>query len=78
MQHLQVEGYSTSFIVSGAGGAALYEVKPSDRGFVENHNLGFNHIHVTPDELRVQFISAEGECLHRFQRDQAGIIKVTA
>jgi tartrate-resistant acid phosphatase type 5 len=78
MQHLQVEGYATNFIVSGAGGANLYDVKRSKRGFIDNRNLGFNHIYVTPDELHVQFISATGVCLHHFQRDLSGRIKVLA
>ena len=78
MQHLRVEGYSPSFIVSGAGGAKLYDIKPSDRGFANDRHLGFNHIHVTPDELHVQFINPTGECLHHFQRDQAGQVKVLA
>lgn len=76
LQHLRVEGYRASFIVSGAGGAKFYEVKPSDRGYVDNRNLGFNHIHVTPEAVNVQFITDEGKCLHHFERDQAGKIKV--
>ena len=76
MQHLRVDGYAASFIVSGAGGARLYDVKPTKRGFVDNKCLGFNHIHVTPEELHVQFINADGECLHHFQRTPAGKVKV--
>lgn len=76
MQHLRVEGYPTSFIVNGAGGAKLYNLKPTDRGFTENKHRGFNHIHVTPDELNVQFITADGECLHHFTRNRAGEEKV--
>ena len=78
MQHLQVEGYATNFIVSGAGGANLYAVKPSKRGFIDHRNLGFNHIYVTPNELQVQFISAAGVCLHHFQRDLSGKITILA
>jgi hypothetical protein len=77
LQHLQVEGYSASFIVSGAGGARLYDVRPSERGFCNNRHLGFNHIHVTPERLAVQFVNAEGERLHAFERDLAGQVKVT-
>jgi tartrate-resistant acid phosphatase type 5 len=76
MQHVQVKGYQPSFIISGAGGAKLYEIAPTNRGYVSNHHLGFNHIHVTPHEINVQFISAEGNCLHHFSRDQSGRIKV--
>jgi hypothetical protein len=76
MQHLRAEGYSPSFIVSGAGGAGLYDVRPSQRGFVDNHELGFSHIHVTRDELQLQFINAAGKCLHHFRRDPAGNVTV--
>ncbi len=76
MQHLQVEGYNTSFLISGAGGAKLYAIKPTGRGYVTNQHLGFNHIHVTPDELNVQFIGLSGQSLHRFRRDQSGRIQV--
>ena len=78
MQHVHVEGYQPSFIISGAGGASLYDIKPTDRGFVTNHHLGFNHLHVTPDEINVQYINAAGDCLHHFRRDQSGRVKVLA
>jgi tartrate-resistant acid phosphatase type 5 len=76
MQHLQVEGYSTNFVVSGAGGAKLYDVKPTKRGFADNHNLGFNHIFVTKEKLHVQFINTKGSCLHHFSRDLSGKVTV--
>ena len=76
MQHLQVEGYSTSFIVSGAGGAALYDIAPSQRGFTDNRHLGFNHLFVTPDRIDVQYINADGECMHAFRRDTKGKVTV--
>jgi tartrate-resistant acid phosphatase type 5 len=76
MQHLRAEGFQPSFLVSGAGGASLYDVRPSKRGFVDNHQLGFTHIHVTREELQVQFIDAAGNCLHHFRRDPAGNVTV--
>jgi tartrate-resistant acid phosphatase type 5 len=78
LQHLQVEGYSASFIVSGAGGAALYDIAPSKRGFTNNRNLGFNHFFVTPERIEVQYINAEGECLHAFRRDRDGKVEVVS
>ncbi len=77
LQHLQVEGYKTSFIVSGAGGAGLYDVKPNERGFVDKI-FGFSHIYVTPTFCDVQYIDTAGRCLHAFRRNLAGDIKVTA
>ena len=72
MQHLQVKGYPCSFIVSGAGGAGLYDVKPAGRGFCDCRNLGFSHLHVTREHVNLQFINAEGETIHAFQRDVNG------
>ena len=76
LQHLQVEGYKPSFIVSGAGGARLYDCRVSERGFVNNQVFGFNHMHVTPELLTVQFIDAKGRQLHAFTRDRAGKVEV--
>lgn len=76
LQHLQVEGYKPSFIVSGAGGARLYDCRISDRGFVNNQVFGFNHVHVTPELLTVQFIDAKGRQLHAFTRDRNGKVEV--
>jgi hypothetical protein len=75
LQHLEVEGHPTSFIVSGAGGASLYDVKPSERGFAERV-LGFAHIHVTASQMDVQFITIEGKRIHAFRRTQAGKVNV--
>lgn len=76
LQHLQVEGYKPSFIVSGAGGARLYDCRTTDRGFVNNQVFGFNHVHVTPELLTVQFIDAKGRQLHAFTRDRNGKVEV--
>jgi tartrate-resistant acid phosphatase type 5 len=76
LQHLQVEGFSTSFIVSGAGGAGLYDIEPSKRGFANNRHLGFNHLFVTRERIDVQYINVDGECLHAFHRHQDGQVEV--
>jgi tartrate-resistant acid phosphatase type 5 len=74
LQHLEVEGYPSSFVVSGGGGAGLYNIQPSSRGFSDKI-WGFVHLHATPEQMQVQFISAEGARLHAFSRNLAG--KVT-
>jgi tartrate-resistant acid phosphatase type 5 len=75
LQHLKVEGYPTSFIVTGAGGAGLYDVKESQRGFTEKI-LGFTHLHVGKKAVTVQFINSEGQCLHAFHRALDGKLEV--
>jgi hypothetical protein len=74
LQHLEVEGYNNSFIVSGAGGAGLYAIKRSGRGFAQKV-LGFVHLHVSPDNVDVQYISSTGDRLHAFRRTHAGKVK---
>jgi hypothetical protein len=74
LQHLEVEGYNTSFIVSGGGGRALHEVKETPRGFTRSQ-LGFNHIHVDRQTITTRFIDEKGNTLHTFTRDTSG--KVT-
>ncbi len=78
LQHLRIEGHPTSFIVSGGGGARSYECTPSTRGFTNDDALGFNHIHVTPDRLDVQFIDSSGACLHAFSQDREGKVELKA
>jgi hypothetical protein len=75
LQHLEAEGYDTSFVVSGSGGGSLYEVKPTNRGFAEKI-YGFNHFHVTPEKFEAQFIDAGGNRLHAFRRTLAGKVEV--
>lgn len=75
LQHLKAEGYKTSFVVSGGGGASLYDVDQSNRGFSQAV-MGFNHIHVSDEKMIVQFIDAEGRCLHAFQRTIKGKVKI--
>ncbi len=77
LQHLEAEGYNSSFIISGAGGQGLYAVAKTKRGFAEKI-LGFTHIHVAHDKTNVQFIDVQGRCLHAFQRDLKGKVKITS
>jgi hypothetical protein len=74
LQHLEVEGYTNSFVVSGGGGAGLYAIKSAQRGFAEKI-LGFVHLHLSADKMDVQFIDTNGDCLHAFRRTSAGKVK---
>jgi 3',5'-cyclic AMP phosphodiesterase CpdA len=76
LQHLKVEGYDCSFLVSGAGGQRLYKIKGENRGFAQGRHFGFCHIHVTADELNAQFVNTDGKQLHAFKRQRDGQMKV--
>ncbi|WP_081886195.1 metallophosphoesterase [Haloferula sp. BvORR071] len=75
LQHLQVQDYQPSFLVSGGGGATTYETTASARGY-SKQIFGFNHIHVDEQKITVQLIDADGKRLHAFERDLGGKVKV--
>lgn len=76
LQHLEVDDYKASFIISGGAGAPLHDLKRGDRGYVDK-TLGFNSLHVTPQSVDVQFIDPGGYCLHSFRRTLDGKVTVT-
>lgn len=76
LQHLEVDAYKTSFVVSGGGGAPLHDFTRGDRGFMDK-TLGFTHLHVTPETVDVQYVDRDGFCLHSFRRTLAGRVSVT-
>lgn len=76
LQHLELPDYKASFVISGAGGATLHEIKRPDRGYAENV-FGFTHFHVTPEAVDVQYIDVEGRCLHAFRRTLDGVVQAT-
>jgi hypothetical protein len=77
LQHLEVPDYHASFVVSGAGGAGLYNIKSAARGFAQKI-LGFTHLYVTPDTVTAQFLSVDGACLHAFRRTRGGEISIVS
>ena len=77
LQHLEVADYHASFLVSGAGGTGLYNIKSVARGFAQKI-LGFTHLYVTRDTVSVQFLSVEGACLHSFRRTCGGEISIVS
>ncbi len=74
LQHIQVEGYPTSFIVSGGGGGSLYQKKGTRPGFYASV-FGFNHIHATKDWTDVRFVDTKGRILYAFRRMLSGEIQ---
>lgn len=75
LQHLRVEGFPTSFVISGAGGADRYDITPSSRGF-SRAELGFTHFHLNAQRIKAQFIDGNGDCVHAFRRFPDGRVQV--
>ncbi len=77
LQHIEIEGHPTSFVVSGAGGRSLHELASRRRGFSEMIH-GFSHLHVTPQHMELRHIDDEGNVLHAFRRTPAGDVQTIA
>lgn len=76
LQHLEVAGWPTSFILAGGGGAKIRVMKRDDRGPFSRTLNGFFHLQLTPEMATGKFVSAAGDVVHEFTRTVAGKVKV--
>jgi tartrate-resistant acid phosphatase type 5 len=74
MQHLEFEHHPTSFVLSGGGGADLYDLKtdPSKRGPYAQKIYGFSHLSVGPKRLTLRHLDSNGALLHAFEKLPTG------
>lgn len=76
LQHLEIEGLRTSFVLSGGGGAKIRAMK-SDRPVpYANPVYGFTHLEITPGLCRVRHLDTEGRQLHAFTKTVDGVMTV--
>jgi tartrate-resistant acid phosphatase type 5 len=64
LQHLQLENWPITFLVSGAGGAKLQRMRRDDRGPFSRSAHGFLHIQLTDDEAACRFVEVNGHVAH--------------
>ena len=76
LQHLEFEGVSTSFVVSGGGGASITALKKPDRKVYSESTYGFSHLQVTREKILVRHIDLAQKQLHAFRRDLAGKVEI--
>ena len=76
LQHLEFEGVSTSFVVSGGGGAAITKLKKPERKPYSESTCGFSHLLVTKDQLTLRHIDPAQKQLHAFTRNLAGKVSI--
>lgn len=76
LQHLEVENWPISFMVSGGGGAKLQDIRRDDRGPFFRALHGFVHLQFTPKQATVKFICVEGKVVHEFTRSATGTVNV--
>ncbi len=68
LQHLELEGHRTSFVVSGGGGAKLYEHGELRKGSVVNEVFGFSHLSIRDNRLHLRHIAEDGSVAHAFSK----------
>lgn len=76
LQHLEFGGISTSFVVSGGGGAGLTKLKRPERKLYSESVHGFTHLQVNREKLIVRHIDPNTRQLHAFRRDLSGRIEI--
>lgn len=75
LEHLQVAGHHTTYIVSGGGGAKSYAMRRDDRGPFTKSQHSFLHLALGAESANGKLVSANGQIAHEFKRELNG--KVT-
>ncbi len=80
LQVLQFAGEPVTHFLSGGGGADLYILQKDglDRGPYAQEVHGFSHLSVSPRELKVQHLDADGRFLFGVSRDRQGKVRQIA
>jgi len=69
MQHLELEGQKTSFVLSGGGGARVRELKNTTRKMPYGLNIyGFSHLQANQERLLVRHFDANRKQVHAFAK----------
>lgn len=76
LQHLELEGLKTTFVVSGAGGARLTEIKDGRKVPFARSVYGFSHLQIDSSRLLFRHIDANGQQLHAFSKSGAGKMEI--
>ncbi|MBI1370470.1 MAG: acid phosphatase [Planctomycetes bacterium] len=76
MQHLELEGLKTSFVVSGGGGAGVRELKNKERPAFGLNTNGFTHMHLNAQRFVIRHFNEHGEQIHAFEKKITGEFKV--
>ncbi|HWE95686.1 MAG TPA: metallophosphoesterase [Tepidisphaeraceae bacterium] len=78
LQHLQIDGWPTSFVVSGGGGARRKALLRDNRGPYSRSDTGFAALRFTQVTATVSLIDSHDKLLHVFERSTDGTIRILA
>jgi 3',5'-cyclic AMP phosphodiesterase CpdA len=77
LQHLQIDGWKTSFVMAGGGGAKVRPMRVDKRGPFSKSQYGFADLQFTQRVARCRIVSLDGKVLHEFARHPDDQVTVT-
>jgi tartrate-resistant acid phosphatase type 5 len=77
LEYLEITGWPTSFVVSGAGGQRLYPIE-SHRAKFARSSYGFVRLEISTGTARVSLVDEQGKTLYTFQKNRQGQVSVVA
>lgn len=75
LQHIEMDGWPTTFLLAGGGGAKIRPMKRNDRGPFARSLNGFLHLRLGEDKAIGTFVTKDGKIPHRFSRSVAGEVE---
>lgn len=76
LQHLEVPGWTQTFLMVGGGGGRIRPMLVDNRGPFSRSIYGFAHFTVTPEKMTVHYVGEDGSDLHSFERTKAGKVTI--
>lgn len=68
LQHLELDGLKTSFVISGGGGARVYGHEKTRKNTFIQDIYGFSHLSIRNKRLHLRHIDANGKIVHAFSK----------
>lgn len=77
LQHLEMPGWSTTFMLCGGGGKKPTKMRRDLRGPFSKSLNGFAHLRMFPDRAMIEYIDGEtGRRVHQFERNASGKVEI--
>jgi tartrate-resistant acid phosphatase type 5 len=76
LQHLEIDGLKTSFVLSGGGGAKVRAMKSERKVPFANPVYGFTHLEIREGTMRFRHVGVDGKQLHAFTKLRDGTMTV--
>jgi 3',5'-cyclic AMP phosphodiesterase CpdA len=78
LQHIELDGWPTSFLVSGGGGAPIRPIqdKKAEREPFARSSFGFLAMRFSKDKAEGAFVGTSMDVLYSFEKDMAGRVQI--